>query len=393
MRLRLWLAVAAFATAGGAATSAPTKQGNEPPPYFPAYEPRTVDERGLWMEGDELERKIRDSQLLIRDEELGSYVRQVLCNTVGSDRCKGVRIYILQAPSFNASMLPNGSMIIQSGLLLRMKNEAELGAVLSHEFAHYELRHSLSAFKRTRSASDVMSWVGVAGGLSGVNTGLLQLSLIGSVFQFNRQQEEHADLLGLKYLAKSSYPASSAAPIWERLMAEQDASAAGRKRTAKHRYSASLFATHPTDLTRATYLRTAAAKIGDSGDPGEASYRAAVGKLLPGFLSDQIKLNDFGGTEYLLGQLASSHGWSPDLLFARGELYRQRGNPRDLVSAAQFYSEAIAKGYAAPEARRNLGLSLLRSGQPAEGRVALTQYLKLKPNASDAPAISALVAQ
>jgi TPR repeat protein len=108
-------------------------------------------------------------------------------------------------------------------------------------------------------------------------------------------------------------------------------------------------------------------------------------------LADQVKLNDFGGTEYLLAQLAQQSGWTGETLFAKGELYRTRGNPRDLVSAAQFYGEAIKLGYAAPEARRNLGLALLRSGQASEARTALSDYLRMKPDASDSKAISALL--
>src|SRR5437868_4723730 len=133
------------------------------PTYTQGYEPRTVDERGMWMEADERERKLRDSPLLIRDEDLNRYVKSILCRTVGEDRCKGVRIYVLEIPAFNATMAPNGAMTIWSGLLLRVHNEAELGAILGHEFGHFELRHQLAAFKHSRSSTDVLAWLSVLG--------------------------------------------------------------------------------------------------------------------------------------------------------------------------------------------------------------------------------------
>ena len=68
-----------------------------------------------------------------------------------------------------------------------------------------------------------------------------------------------------------------------------------------------------------------------------------------------------------------------------------RGNPRDLVSAATFYGDAIKAGYTAPEARRNLGLALLRSGQVSDAKAALGDYLRLSPDASDSKAIAALL--
>lgn len=344
------------------------------------------------MEADEIERKLRDSPLVIHDEALNTYVKDVLCRTVGADRCKGVRIYVLEVPVFNASMYPNGAMTVLSGLLLRVRNEAELGAVLGHEFGHFELRHTLKAFKQKRSASDFMAWAAVLGGIANTDTGLLQLSLLGSMFRFDRQQEEEADLLGLKYLAASPYPAKSGADIWRNLMAEADATNIGRKRKPHQHYTAGFFDNHPTELKRAVYLTEAAAKLNDSGDPHAAGHRLAMTKYMPRFLAAQVKLNDFGGTEYLLNELASSGGWSGDLLFAKGELYRLRGNPRDLASAAQFYSEAIAAGYTAPDARRNLGLALLRNGQASEGKAALQDYLRLSPDASDSKAIAALLA-
>src|SRR5687768_9750365 len=74
----------------------------ELPPYTPAYEPRSVDERGVWMEADERERMLRDSPLRIRDENLERYIREVLCREVGADRCTNVRVYVIEIPAFNA---------------------------------------------------------------------------------------------------------------------------------------------------------------------------------------------------------------------------------------------------------------------------------------------------
>lgn len=358
------------------------------PPYVQAYEPQGVDERGIWMEVDEIERTLRDSQFVIRDEALNSYVKNVFCRTVGEERCRNVRVYVMRIPAFNATMAPNGMMMVWSGLLLRMKSEAEMGAVLGHEFAHFELRHSLKGFKQARTSSDILAWLSVLGSANPA----ISTAIAGNFYAFNRAQEKDADLLGLNYLAASVYPSSVAPNIWERLMAEEDATAAGRKRKVTHRYAAGFAASHPTELARATYLKEAANKMGDTGDDGAAAYGAAMAKWLPIFLEDQIKLNDFGGTEYLLGQLAGG-GWTPELLYARAELYRQRGNPRDLITASQFYQEAISKGHAGAEAWRGLGFSLLRSQQTEQGKAALRRYLEISPNASDATMISALASQ
>lgn len=357
------------------------------PTYTQAYTPTTVDERGIWMEADERERVQRDSRSLIKDPALNAYVRGVLCRTVGEDRCRSVRLYIDEVPAFNAYMTPNGAMVVWTGLLLRVRSEAELGAILGHEFGHFELRHSLKDFKSHRTGTDVMAWASILIR----NSANIQYSVVGQMYAFSRDQEREADMTGFQYLARSQYPSSAAADVWEHVMGEADATAIGRRGRAQHKYVAGVFATHPTDLARATYLRAASIEAHDVKPAVVDTHQAAMAKWLPVFLNDQIKLNDFGGSEYLLANLADGTGWTTPLLCARGDLYRERGNPRDLVSAAQFYQEAIGKGDAPPEAYRGLGLALLRGQQVAEGQAALATYLRLKPAATDAALIATLI--
>lgn len=357
------------------------------PPYVAAYEPKTVDERGLWMMADEYEKFLATSELRIDDEELTAYVERVLCDTVGKDRCAGVRVHILNVPAFNATMSANGAMTVWSGLLLRVRSEAQLAAVLGHEFAHFEMRHSLKGFQQRRSASDAMSWLAVLGGLTQTSTIDTQWSLLGSVYQFNRGQETDADLLGLKYLAQSPYPSRAASEVWQQLMEEADATAFGRKIKKKDVYRAGFFDTHPTELNRADYLLNQALTYNDSGDARAREHYAAIQKHLPKFLADQVRLNDFSGTEYILSGIAGTTGWTGELLNARAELFSARGNPRDLITSTTLYLQAIDAGYRSPETVRGLGLSLVKSGKRTEGAKYLAEYLAAMPEAPDAAII------
>lgn len=361
------------------------------PPYVQAYEPQSVDERGMWMMADEQEKLMALSELRIDDEELNAYVERVLCDTVGKDRCSGVRIHILNIPAFNATMSPNGAMTVWSGLLLRVRSEAQLAAVLGHEFAHFEMRHSLKGFEQRRSASDAWSWLAVLGGIAQVNTGDAQVSLVGSIFQFNRGQETDADLLGLKYLAQSPYPSRAASEVWQQLMEEADATDFGRKLKRRESYRAGFFDTHPTSLSRADYLLDQALAYNDSGDPRDNEHYAAIQKHLPKFLGDQVKLNDFNGTEYILSGIAGTTGWTGELLHARAELFAARGNPRDLITSTTLYLQAMEAGYRPPETLRGLGLSLVKSGKRSEGAKYLEDYLAVAPDAPDAAIIKMYV--
>lgn len=389
------MALGATLALATAAIAAPKAKLVPPPPYAGAYQPQTVDERGLWSEADEDERKLRDSPAVIADPELNAYLHRVLCDTVGADRCAAVRLYVIRYADFNAAMAPNGTMYVFTGMLLRVRSEAELAAVMGHEFGHFEERHALAAFKARRTTTDITMWLGIAGGYAGVDTRPAAGGMVGGFYAFSRDQESAADRRAFEYVAGSRYRPGAAADVWARVMDEADATALGRRQRS-HRYDrVSFFASHPPDLERANTLRALAAKEGDAGDAGEDGidgYRAALARWRPQFLADQLKRNDFGGSEYLLGQLAAD-GWSPDLLFARGELYRMRGNPRDLVAAAGFYREAIDRGSVDPLAHRGLGLALIRTGQVADGRAALADYLKLRPGCEDAAMLRSLVEQ
>ncbi len=386
--MRSCAAISAFLAASIWAVGAhATDTANLLPPFTPAYEPQSVDERGMWMMADEYEQLLAASELRIEDEALNSYVERVLCETVGDDRCSGVRVYILNVPAFNATMSPNGAMTVWSGLLLRVRNEAQLGAVLGHEFAHFEQRHSLKGFEQRRGASDVMAWAAVLGGIGQTSTRDLQVSLVGSIFQFNRSQETEADLLGLQYLAQSRYSSRAASEVWQQLMEEADATAFGRKIKKRNRYRAGFFDTHPTSLNRAQYLLDQALEYEDSGDLRSDEHYEAIKPHLPKFLADQVRLNDFNGTEYILNGIAGTIGWTGELLHARAELFATRGNPRDLITSTTLYLRAIEAGYRTPETVRGLGLSLVKSGKQTEGAKYLREYIAEVPDAPDASII------
>src|SRR5688500_173108 len=155
------LAAAMVASPVAAQVPAPVAkpQAAKPLPSVAGYRPQGKLEEGLWFEMDEQERLLKQSKFLVTDPALNDYVRGVLCRTVGDERCKATRLYLVRTPYFNASMAPNGTTIVYTGLLLRMRDEAQLAAVLGHEFTHFEQRHTLRLFKDIRAKTDALSWL------------------------------------------------------------------------------------------------------------------------------------------------------------------------------------------------------------------------------------------
>ncbi|QGN55316.1 M48 family metallopeptidase [Novosphingobium sp. Gsoil 351] len=382
----------------GAAPVKPPAKPALPLPSTAGYRPQDKLEEGLWFEMDEQERLLKQSKFLVTDPALNQYVRGVLCRTVGEQRCAATRLYIVRTPYFNASMAPNGVTIVYTGLFLRMRDEAQLAAVLGHEYTHFEQRHTLRLFKDIRAKTDALSWLSF---IPIPYVGMLgQIALIGGIYSFSRDMEREADAGSLAELARAGYDPREASAIWEQLGAENDATAKVRGHKSQKDKNGGMFATHPKSTERMATLRdkAAAMALAEPGAKRTAEYRTALKQWWPKLIDDQIKLQDFGGTEYLLGTLAAGDpaGWTPDLLYAKGELYRSRGAPGDFEQAVAAYEAAVEAGRrigggAFPETWRGLGLARLRLGQAEAGRAAIREYLARRPNAEDALILASMV--
>ncbi|WP_293883870.1 M48 family metallopeptidase [Sphingomonas sp.] len=379
--MRWLIAAAAIAWAGQSLASQAKPVGS--PADF-GYQPIGADEKGIWAQADDIERELKNSKLLVRDEKLTSYLTTVLCREVGADRCKAARIYLVREPIFNAGMYANGMLTIFTGALLRIRNEAQLAAILGHEFGHFEARHGLAGMRSQRSTASWVSWLTV------VSIGAGQYQDFGTVFwanhyRFSRDQERDADFRGIQDMGRSGYRTACASQIWAGLRNEADATAIARGARSLKDSPKGLFASHPMDAERMLYLADEATKVGiGNAFDGETEYNSAISHLWPMLIDDQIKLSDFGGSEFLLASLATN-GWTGPLLFARGELYRSRGSPIDIQQSAVYYREATAMPDAPALAWRGLGLSLARTGDRPGAKLAINEYLKRNPQAGDKP--------
>jgi hypothetical protein len=366
----------------------------------PGYRPTDEDERGLWQMVERVEEEIAGSNLLIQDEGVKTYVRELI-GKVGGPAAKDMRIYVARIPEFNAMMFPTGFTVVFSGLLLRMRNEAQLGGVIAHESGHFLRRHMIRQWRDTRRKSDVLSIGAMIAGVGGAGAGvylgdfvqLAQLGTILSMFNYSRTLEAEADAMGAKLIAEAGYAPVEMANTWEQLIGELDASARYRRKRRERRYG--LFETHPAPESRRADLRATAAELTVPGrvyDTGRARYLEAIAPIRAMMLDDQVKLNDPGASQYVIETLALD-GWNGLLRFYEGEIWRLRnreseGDPR---RAEQSYAVAVAYPDAPPDAWRWHGLSLMKRGRRDEARAALSRYLSMKPDAADAPFIRQMI--
>jgi predicted Zn-dependent protease len=365
----------------------------------PGYRAIDQDEKGLWQQMERVEEEVAGSNLLIKDPALTGYLGDLI-GRVGGPAATDMRIYLARIPEFNAVMFPTGFAVIFSGLLVRMRNEAQLAGVVAHESAHFLRKHQLRQWRDVKRKTDIFSFLamgaGVAGGATGVYAGdlvrLAQFGTILSLLRYNRTLEAEADAMGVRLLAGAGYDPTAMSETWQQLIAELDLSAKYRRKKRERDFS--LFSTHPAPESRMADLRISAAETKQPGRTYNAyrdRYLAALASIRPTLLDDQVKLNDPGASQYVVNTLAKD-GWNGLLRFHEGEIWRLRNRKGDDIRAAQGYAASILYPDAPADAWRWHGIMLMKQGRTAEARAALAHYLQMAPNAPDAPFVRQMMA-
>jgi tetratricopeptide (TPR) repeat protein len=350
-------------------------------PIAPGERPEiSTDEAGLWMQVERAEEKLRSSGKIVTDPELNRYVNGIVCR-LEPDYCQDIRVYVVNAAGFNASMSPNGAMHVWTGLLLRLENEAQLANVLSHELAHYRQRHSVQRWRDIRDKTDGLVFFQLTTAMVGVAPlgTLMALATLDSIYGFSRDQEQEADDLGFERMTAAGYDPREAPRIWGFLVAEKEASDAPK---------GSLFtATHPQSEDRQKRLDQQVQELGDLTNDlilGAENYTAIIRRFRSEWLEDEVKVADFGRSIVLVDRLLERDPGAGDLLFAKGELLRRRGKEADLDAAIEVYQSAmISSDDYPPEVHRSIALVHWTQGQNVEALAAFEDYLNKNPNADD----------
>ncbi|HZW37588.1 MAG TPA: M48 family metalloprotease, partial [Candidatus Deferrimicrobiaceae bacterium] len=152
-----------------------------------------------------------------RDKELEDYVQGVgeRLARVSHRPSLNFRYRILNSSVPNAFALPGGYIVINRGLLIHLKSEAELAAVLGHETGHVTAKHSIAGYQRAMAANILLAGVSVA---AGGKTGVMELSGITASLVdkgFSREQEREADWIGIDYMVKAGYNPEGAIRLQE----------------------------------------------------------------------------------------------------------------------------------------------------------------------------------
>jgi beta-barrel assembly-enhancing protease len=374
MPFKSMLSIAAFTILAGCATQAPYRDN------APGTTPTAgTDEAELWYAMEREEEALKRSPMRVRDAQLNEYVRSVAC-TAAQQYCNDMRVYIMNVPAFNASMAPNGMMLVWTGALLRMRDEAELAFVLGHEAGHFRAQHTLRQWRRMKDTSAFLSAFQVlAYGAGAPNTAMLgTLGVYATIFKFSRDMEREADKIGFDAVIERGYDPRAGADLWGRMLREEN--------TLKYVKRSTVFATHPATQERLDDVRAAAAAVPNPPTRRNVSqYRAVTRPFLENWLVAELAQRRYASSQLVIKELLDEA--PPEdrgmLTFYLGEAYRRHDAQGDRAKAAELYARAVTMPGAPAAAWREHGFALEQAGRHAQARDAFQRYLAASPQADD----------
>ncbi len=306
---------------------------------------------------------------------------------------------IVDDPDINAFAMPDGTVLVHTGLLVVLENEAQLATVLGHEIAHITHKHSYRGYRRAQR----MQWLALSAAVAGagmeqtqgdsaevsLGRALLEvgatLALDAAINGHGRDQEDAADRIGLHYVFDSGYDPFQAPEVWH-LFNEHV-----RDQQAVTNWLFSDHSTHRariSNLTREINLRYRGRVDGASLNWNRERYSQKIRGARRHNAIGYYEREEARLAEAAFLRLIEEDPHDAVSHLYLGNIYRDQRGPLGVERAIAEYDAALgaAPGFADPY--RELGLLYYRNGHSRRAADFFERYLELAPQAEDAPEIN-----
>jgi predicted Zn-dependent protease len=365
----------------------------------PVYESEKVpdqeDESALWESASRHENRLRNSGTVISSPHVEQYIESVAARMLGDDLDHlGIQIdfILVEEPNLSAWAYPYGTIGIQTGLLVRMDNEAQFAAILAHEISHFLQRHTYREMLDKGKQSAFGKGLGVLATLAlAKETGSFDAGVMDfteglwtnlATSGYSKKNEYVADEEGLVLMGKAGLLQDEAVPAFEALAENAVYGAADPRK---------MWSSHPRLEDRIKNLKkeikSAKRKKGfEAGAvPDELIYYRGIAPALIINARLDLKEQQYQRARDALTKYLMVRPDDPEGHFLVGETYR-RENPvgPDIAPSMTAYRDALQQDSGYAQAHKELGMAYRVQHQNAEARAAFETYLSLAEDAPDA---------
>jgi len=326
----------------------------------------------------------------VTDPRVTEYVRQVGNRLAAvADRPLPYEFVVLNSSELNAWALPGGKIAINRGLLVELKNESELAAVLGHEIVHAAARHGAQQMEKGQllqiGAAVASIGAAVYGG-SELGQVVGQGAAVGAQLlqaKYGRDDELESDRYGMKYMKLAGYDLQAAVSLQELFVRKYSAG-------TEQDWMTGLFASHPPSQERVEANRRTMKEMGGpGGDLGTERYQAAMAGLeraAPAYEKHQQALaaankGDFATARRLTSEAVKLEPRESRFHGLLGDLALAEKNPRAALPYFQKAGE-LDPGYFKPMVQA--GVAHYQLGNRAAAAPLLERSMKLLPTAPGA---------
>ena len=361
--LILWL-IAGNVNTSFAATRLPYTDGT-------AVQKLDHEEQRVWSASNDFEKAIRKGGQIYPSKALESYLQGVM-DRLYPEFNGVIKVHAVSSPVLNAFAIPNGHIYMNTGLLARFDNEAQLATVLAHEGAHFVYRHGYynqESIKGSAAFATITAVIGIP--IIGLIGNVVAMS---SIFGYSRELETEADNVGFKRLVQAGYDVNESAKVFEHL---------AREVKLEEVKDSVFYSTHPKLQDRIENFTKLAAQENMTGEINQTEYTEKVGNLREEDLALELS---FGRYKHIIALLSSPEvlaRYPNNVHYYLGEAYRKRNEKDDAAMAIQALDKAINLQADFAPSYRAKGLLLMSQQKNEEASVQFKRYLELAPNASD----------
>ena len=346
--------------------------------------------------------QVRQQLKTIKDPELQAYVDRVGRSLVPKWVDPGqfqFTFTLVEDPSLNAFAMPDGTVVVHSGLLAVLENEAQLATVLGHEIAHATHRHGYRGFKDQQKKQ---MWIGLASAVGGVALGSqtdnplvglaaglgTNLALQAAVNGHGRKLEDEADVIGLYYMVEAGYDYMEAPEVWRVF---------GRYTKDQSKVSNFFFSNHSThaarinNLTKAINADYRASVSRDKLRLGEEDYAKVSQQVVQLNTAANLQSKEFAQAGRSLAAALDRNPNDAKAHYDMGRLLWSQGGMANAQQALDAFGNAIQLNPTFALPWRDAGVVLYEARQVNQAARAFERYLQLAPDAPEAPQIRALL--